>query len=368
MDRIRKLLGCKTEMPFVPHNRLTFGDAECEVVAQTVRSGQWAQGPRVQELESVLAGMAGVRHAVCVSSGFSALRLALGALGIESADTVVVPAYCCVALANVALAWGANPVPADIEPVGWNADPQAFRKAIVEARPRAVIAVNTFGMPCAVDDLSPSGVPVIEDCAHAFGLKVGEKWLGSRTNAGVLSFYATKLIGGGEGGAVLTDSREIADYVASTRDYGDQLAVAYRMNDKMNDLEASLVLTQLKRLPEFIAAREAIAQRYLRELSGRAADRVFRLPVNRNPRVWYRFVVEMLATPGKTVVAELQRAGVQAAIPVEDWRPAGSPQTPVADRAYRNLVSLPLYPSLTREEQDFVLSVFLNLCEELPHA
>jgi len=78
-------------MPFIPHNRLTFGNAECEAVAQTVRSGQWAQGPRVQELESVLAGMAGVRYAVCVSSGFSALRLALGALGVESSDTIVVP-------------------------------------------------------------------------------------------------------------------------------------------------------------------------------------------------------------------------------------------------------------------------------------
>jgi len=316
----------------------------------------------------VLARMAGVEHAVCVASGFSALRLSLGALGIQSSDTVVIPAYCCVALANAALPWGATPVPADIELGSWNADPQAFRKAIVEVRPPAVIAVNTFGLPCEINSLLSSGVPVIEDCAHAFGLKVGEKWLGSRSQIGVLSFYATKLIGGGEGGAVLTNSGEIADFVKSSRDYGDQPAVAYRMNDKMNDLEASLVLTQLKRLPEFISAREAIAERYLKRLSVKWLDRIFHLPTNRKPRVWYRFVVEMLATPAETVVAQLQREGVQAAIPVHDWRSPGRPKTPVADRAYRNLVSLPLYPSLTGDEQDFVIDAFLSLCEELDRA
>jgi len=90
----------------VPHNRLTFGEAECESVLRTVRSGRWAQGPRVQELESALARQAGVEHAVCVASGFSALRLALGALGVGPDHRVLVPAYSCVALANAVLAWG----------------------------------------------------------------------------------------------------------------------------------------------------------------------------------------------------------------------------------------------------------------------
>src|ERR1039458_7346111 len=99
----------------VPHNRLTFGEAECDAVMRTVRSGQWAQGPRVQELEAALARMSGVRHAVCVASGLAALRLALGALGIRSGDSVLVPAYSCVALANSVLAWGAAPVPVDVD-------------------------------------------------------------------------------------------------------------------------------------------------------------------------------------------------------------------------------------------------------------
>jgi perosamine synthetase len=348
----------------IPHNRLTFGSAECEAVAETVRSGHWAQGLRVQELEVELSRMSGVEHAVCVASGFSALRLSLGALGVRSSDSVVIPAYCCVALANATLAWGATPVAVDIEDIGWNLCQRACYAAIASRRPRAVIAVNTFGMPAEVGGIINAGAPVIEDCAHAFGIAADGKWLGSRTQVGVLSFYATKLIGGGEGGAVLTNSSAIADYVRSNRDYSDQPAAAHRMNDKMNDLEASLVLTQLKRLPELIAAREKIARRYIDMLSGPSLGRVYRLPTDSKERVWYRFVVEMLTTSAETVVSGLERCGIGAAIPVYDWRAAGSPAAPVADRAYRRLVSLPLYPALTAEEQDCVVEMFLKVCED----
>jgi perosamine synthetase len=350
-------------MPEIPHNRLTFGDLECDAVLRAVRSGYWAQGPRVQELETVLARMTGVEHAVCVASGFSALRLSLGALGIRSSDSVVIPAYCCVALANAVLAWGSPPVAVDIEPVGWNLCQKAACAAIASCRPRAVIAVNTFGMPAAVGKMADTGAPVIEDCAHAFGIAVGGKWLGSRSEVGVLSFYATKLIGGGEGGCVLTNSSKIANYVRSARDYADQPASPYRMNDKMNDLEASLVLTQLTRLPEFIAARETIARRYIDMLSGPCLGRVYQLPTDSKERVWYRFVVEMLITSAETLVSDLERFGIRAAIPVYDWRTPDSAAAPVADRAYRRLVSLPLYPALTPHEQDAVVEAFLRRCE-----
>jgi len=333
-------------------------------VLRSVRSGQWAQGPEVNELELALARVGGVQHAVCVASGLSALRLALGALHVEPGDEVVVPAYSCVALANAALSWGANPVPVDVDPATWNIEPKQCSHVLVSSRERATIAVNTFGIPAPVNEISSSNVPVIEDCAHAFGLNVDGRPLGSRGQIGVLSFYATKLIGGGEGGAVLTNSDEIAGFVRSARDYGDQPADAHRMNDKMNDLEAALIHAQLKRLPEMIEAREAIAHRYLELLSGSMSDRVFRLQAATGPRVWYRFAVEMLSTSAQTVIAGLQSFGVHAASPVQDWRPANAPAAPAADRAYKRLISLPLYPTLTRQEQDSVVKAFLKVCED----
>lgn len=356
------------DMREIPHNRLTFGEAECEAVVRAVHSGQWAQGPRVEELETVLARMGGVRHAVCVASGFSALRLALGALGVRSGDTVLVPAYSCVALANAALTWGATPVAVDVDGRDWNLSAAQSVQRVESSRPRAIIAVNTFGSPAPVEEIAASGVPVIEDCAHAFGVSVGGKPLGSRTKAAVLSFYATKLIGGGEGGVVLTDSSEVAEFVRSARDYGDQPSDPHRMNDKMNELEASLVLAQLQRLPEMIAAREILATRYMERLADSKFGSVFRLPASSGERVWYRFAVEMMKIPAETVVADLKRAGVHAALPVNDWRSANHPATPVADRAYRQVVSLPLYPTLTQDEQDVVVRAFLSLCEEYARA
>jgi dTDP-4-amino-4,6-dideoxygalactose transaminase len=352
----------------VPHNRLTFGDAECNAILRTVRSGQWAQGPRVRELETVLASLSGAKHAVCVASGLSALRLALGALGLRSGEKVLLPAYSCVALANAVLSWGATPVPVDVDASGWNIDAEQCRSQLVSSQTRAVLAVNTFGLPAPVEDISSGDVTVIEDCAHAFGLKVGTRALGARAQVGILSFYATKLIGGGEGGAVLTNSREISDFVRSARDYGDQPADAHRMNDKMNDLEASLVLAQLERLPAMIAAREVIALRYIDLLSASRFGGVFRLPPHTKQRVWYRFAVEMLTASAETVVTGLRNSDIHAACPLTDWRPTDGPTCPMADRAYRNLVSLPLYPALSPREQGAVVKAFIEVCEQYVHA
>jgi perosamine synthetase len=345
----------------IPHNRLTFGDAECDAVLHAVRSGQWTQGPRVEELENRLAHMAGVRYAVCVGSGLAALRLSLGGLEMQPGDRVFIPSYSCVALANASLSWGANPVPVDIETGKWTIDPVAVRRELIKGRVRAGIAVNTFGFPAVMESLE--GVTWIEDCAHAFGIEADGKALGARANIGVLSFYATKLIGGGEGGAVLTNSPRVAEFVRSARDYGDQPADAHRMNDKMTDLEASLVLAQLDRLPDMISARKRLAERYVERLGGVARAGVCRLPSVGAHRIWYRFAVEMLNVAAEKVINDLLPLGIHAAIPVTDWRPVGRQGDPVANRAYRSLVSLPMYPTLSEDEQDSVIAAFSKVCE-----
>jgi dTDP-4-amino-4,6-dideoxygalactose transaminase len=353
----------------VPHNRLTFDEAEVKEVADVVRSGQWAQGPRVTELERELARMAGVQYAVCVASGLSALRLALGALQISSGDSVLVPAYSCVALANACLSWAATPLPVEIEGTSWNISVSACALATAESSPKAIIAVNTFGVPADLSFCEITDVPVIEDCAHAFGLELDGCRLGGRSDIGILSFYATKLLGGGEGGAVLTNSSSVHDFVRASRDYSDQPPHGQRLNDKMTDLEAALVLAQLDRLPSMMARREALAQRYLDLLGDFAADhQSFRLPLANGTRVWYRFVVEMARRSAHSVVDALKKEGVDAALPVSDWRSSGNSDCPVADRAYRSLVSLPLYPSLTEEEQDHVVRSFLKVCLEVDGA
>jgi len=352
-------------MKTVPHNRLTYGDLEMEAIAEVVRSGYWACGPRVGQLEKSLACRAGTSRAVCVASGSAALRLALRGLGVKPGDRVLIPAYCCVALANAVLACGANPVPVDISPDDWNLDVQVLPTAVARHRPRAIVVVNTFGVPANLDRLRSYGLPIVEDCAHAFGLRVGSEWLGGRADAAVLSFYATKLIAGGEGGAVLTNSAALADFIEDWRDYTDRQPGPDRFNDKMTDLEAAAALCQLNRLNDMLVARLSRATRYAQLLApGGARVARYRLPRMTGPRVWYRYAVEMLDRPADAVIEQMQRRGVQAARPVEDWRLAGEPPCPIADRAYERIVSLPLYPTLSDDEQTQVAQAFLETCRE----
>jgi perosamine synthetase len=315
-----------------------------------VASAQWAGGPRVGALERRLSRRAGVAHAVGVASGLAALRLALKGLGVRRGDEVIVPAYACVALANAVLALGATPVAADVTPGDWNLDPRAAA-AVRTGRTRAVIAVNTFGAPADVAGCRALGVPVIEDCAHGFGLAMADGVLGGRSDVAVTSFHATKLLGAGEGGAILTDGAELAAFVRDWRDYGDEPADGTRLNDKLSDIHAAIALVQLERLDAMIAARAERARWYHARLAetGRRTG-AWTAPAKAE-RVWYRYAIELGDRPAGGLVEALRRRGIGTACPVTDWRAAGGPSCPTADRAYARLLSLPLYPTLGEDEQ-----------------
>lgn len=342
----------------VPHNRLTFGEEEVQAVSTVIRSGYWAGGPVLKTLEDALCKCAGVSHAVGVSSGLSGLRLALQSMDVSEGDEVIVPAYSCVALANAPLALGATPVPADVRTDDWNLDPESVRSCVTK-NTKAIIVVNMFGAPGPIEELRDLGIPIIEDCAHAFGADAVGSPLGSRGDAAVLSFYATKLIGAGMGGAVLTNDDAIASTVRSYRGYNDEPMNQLRHNDTMTDSEAALTLCQLDRLQQMIEARKNIATRYdqafksLAEESGK-----FSLPSITADRIWYRYCVEMNSAKGEEVITALRQHGIHAERPVEDWREGDAQKLENASHAYEKLVSLPCYPTLTEEEQTLVCEAF----------
>ena len=356
----------KRRLVQIPHNRLTFGDEEVDSVAAVIRSGQWASGSQVVLLENKLAEMFDVGHAVCVGSGLGALRLAIKALGGSQDVVVGVPAYSCVALANAVLSCGARLVTFDVRANSWNLD--QVQACCVEpvVNSNILIAVNTFGLPADIDKLVASGKSVIEDCSHGFKIDSKGRPLMGCARVAVFSFYATKLIGAGEGGAVLTNDAAVASFVRSWRDYSDKEPDGSRLNDKMNDIEASLALCQLRRLSKTLVRRQQLADRYYeylgtsRVLQGRVV-----LPELNYGRVWYRYAVELASVGAAEVVELLARRGVRAEQPVTDWRPKFSPGCPNADRAYRNLISLPLYPRLTEAEQDAVIDAFISVIAEV---
>lgn len=340
----------------IPHNRLSVGSDEVMAVAETVSNGQWACGPKVEFLEKTLAEIAEVKYAICVSSGLSALRLVLLGIGVGSTDKVLVPAYSCVALANATLACGAMPIPVEVNADGWNINPKELVHAMEQNEDsKVVVAVNTFGLPADLSNSLYSGLTVIEDCAHGFGLRINQRCLGGRSHAAILSFYATKLIGAGEGGAVLTNNDELADFVRTWRDYGDQPANANRLNEKMTDIEATLALCQLRKLPDFIKSRQALAERYHEKLSSIFySSNAIGMPDIKQDRVWYRYPIEIHKAKADYWVHALKQHGVCAALPITDWRDGGS-FCPIASKAYRSVLSLPIYPTLSLSEQDRVI-------------
>jgi len=298
---------------------------------------------------------------VAPASGLGAIRLALLGMQIRTGDKVLVPAYSCVALANAVLACGAVPVPVDARETDWNLDPRDAETAFREENPRALIAVNTFGAIAELDAFGEWGIPIIEDCAHAFGTEVTGRPLGGRSTAAALSFHATKLLGAGEGGMLLTDDENLAGHVRSWRDYSDQPPDGTRLNERMTDLEAALALCQVESLNEMLVARSTVAGRYHGSLDvAGLVDNRYRLPSRGENRVWYRYAVELIDIPAAEMVRHLERYGVSAAEPVSAWRPPTARRCPIADRACRSVISLPLYPTISSTEQERVIHAFLS--------
>ncbi len=337
----------------IAHSRPTLSEEDAERVARVVRSGQLAQGEEVAAFEAELAHRLGVPAAAAVSSGSAALELALRALDVSPGDEVVVPTYACDALHHAVTRCGARPVLADADPetLGLSAEDAARR---LTPRTRAVVVVHPFGLAVDLDEFLALGVPVIEDCAQAVGAVVAGRPAGSRGALAVCSFYATKLLTTGEGGAVAGGADRVAR-VHDAREYDERADLAPRFNYKLTEMQAALGRSQLARLDVFVARRRAVAARYrtaLADVSG------CRPPADAGTRhVYHRFVVRV-ERPLDTVIERLARRGVTARRPV--FRPIhralGLGGYPEAERLWATCLSLPCYPLLTDPEADVVVA------------
>ncbi|MEM7565250.1 MAG: DegT/DnrJ/EryC1/StrS family aminotransferase [Pseudomonadota bacterium] len=334
----------------IPHNKLTLLESQVESVTSVLRSGQWAAGEKVRLMESSLCEVFKYRHAVGVGSGVAALRLALLSLNVTENDEVIVPAYSCVALANAVMSLGAKPVPVDVSRDDWNLDVDSVKQALGR-RTRAVIVVNTFGCPARVREIQAMGVPVIEDISHGFALDDHHSPEPGVADLSVVSFYATKLIGGGEGGAVMTNSNAQAEFVRDWHDYTDKPADGRRLNDKMTDIEATLVCCQLNSLQDLICKRTGLANRYTRMLSGQSG---LSIPIANKNRVWYRYVVQMPENKMDDVTDLMQKSGVSVCKPIDSWIVELDNRFQNTLTAFNELLSLPLYPRLEDTQLSYI--------------
>ncbi len=237
----------------IPHSRPWLRSEDAAAAASVVESGQIGQGPRVAELEAATAVAGGVvpaggdagGHAVAVSSGTAALYVALRALGVGSDDEVLIPAFACASLNQAVRYTGAKPRYIDCDPASLNPDLEDARRKL-SARTAACIVPHMFGLPADIKGFMALGVPVIEDCAHALGVSCGSRRVGSLGTLAVCSFYATKLVAGGEGGMVLSSDRRLMNQARALRDCEQPDAREDAFNFKMSDLHAAVAHVQLE--------------------------------------------------------------------------------------------------------------------------
>lgn len=335
----------------IPHSRPTVSEADAARVAAVVGSGALVQGREVAAFERELARRLGTEAAAAVSSGSAALELSLRALGVGPGDEVLIPTYVCDALWHAVQRCGATAVLADADPTTLSIAADDAKRRLT-ARTRCVIVPHAFGLAVDLAPFAPLGVEVLEDCAQGLGAVVGRRPAGALGRLAICSFYATKMLTTGEGGAVV-GAAGLVEHARDARDYDERSALAPRFNYKLTDFQAALGRSQLERFEAFVARRRAIAARYRARLA--------RLPCALPPdvgerHVYHRFVIA-LERPVGPLIERLDARGIAARRPV--FRPLhralGLTGYPEAERLWETRLSLPCYPSLTDAEVETVV-------------
>jgi len=253
-----------------------YGKEEVSALLEVLRSRHWGRitGKKVEEFEKSFAKAHNAKYALACANGTAALEIALRALGIGPGDEVIVPAYTFIATATAVLQVGAIPVFVDIEDATYNIDARCVEAAIT-SRTKAVIPVHFAGLSADMDALRKIarkyGLKLVEDCAQAHGAKWRRRRAGAIGDCGTFSFQETKNISAGEGGAIITDSKQLADLCFSYHHIGRKRGRPFyehhylAWNYRMTEFQAAILLAQLRRLNTQTARRERMAK-YLSEL------------------------------------------------------------------------------------------------------
>ena len=371
----------------IPVMRPSFGEEEALAVAEVVRSGWVAQGPRVARFEREFARYVGAGEGVAVSSCTTALHLALVVLGIAAGDEVVVPSFSFIATANAVRYVGATPVFADVELATGNLTVETV-EAVRTPRTRAVIAVHQGGVPFDTVALRKAcqdwGVELVEDAACAAGSTVDGAPVGTGARIAAWSFHPRKVLTTGEGGAVTVDDPELAARLRRLREHGMNVSAADRhastqpvleaylevgFNYRMTDLQAALGLVQLARMDSMVARRREIAARYHALLDGVEGLTPVRDPAygTTNYQSFWVLLDERYGRERNDVLACLAQEGISArrGIMASHLEPAyaGTPHgpLPVTERLTRDSLILPVFHELTGSEQEHVVETLRRL-------
>ncbi|THE64430.1 DegT/DnrJ/EryC1/StrS family aminotransferase [Salinadaptatus halalkaliphilus] len=344
------------------------GEAEIERVSDVIQSGTIADGPEVRDFEHEFAAYCDAAHGVATSNGTTALHAALSGLGIGSGDRVLTTPFSFIATANAIRHVGAEPVFADVDPTTYNLDPDSARAVAADAEIDAIVVVHLYGLPTEMDafvDLADElEVALVEDAAQAHGATYDGRPVGTFGDAACFSFYPTKNMTTGEGGIVVTDRADVAERVRQFINHGrtgtyEHATVGH--NFRMTSLAAAIGRVQLERLPGFVERRRENATR----LSAGLSDTDLVLPVEPPPakHAFHQYTVRVRSHDRTRLADHLADHDIESGVyyptcihgqPAYDEIDADAP---LAEQAARDVLSLPVHPSVTDAGIDRISTV-----------
>jgi perosamine synthetase len=374
----------------IPYGRQSIDDEDIRAVVEVLRSDWLTTGPKVAEFEESVARYVSARFAVAVSSGTAALHSAMYALGIGPGHEVIVPAMTFAASANCVVYQGGTPIFVDVASDTLLIDPKEVERKITP-RTKAIIAVDYAGQPCDYDALKEIAashhLKLVADACHSLGATYQGRSVGSLADLSIFSFHPVKHITTGEGGMVTTDQEEYANRLRIFRNHGitsdhrqreAQGSWSYQMVDlgynyRITDFQCALGMSQLQKLPRWLERRQEIARQYDEAFAGIKGIKPLAVKSGIG-HAYHLYVVRVSQDETAIERGELFRSlrargiGVNVHyIPVhlhpfyQKRFGTGCGLCPVAESAYEQILSLPMYPAMTDEEIAIVINALRSL-------
>jgi dTDP-4-amino-4,6-dideoxygalactose transaminase len=364
-------------IPFIDlaAQRARFGSAMDEAVLRVVNHGAYILGPEVADLEAELSGFCGAKHVISCANGTDALAMVLMAKGVRPGDAIFCPSFTFAATGEVVAWLGATPVFVDVREEDFNIDSASLAIAIdmakkLNLRPTAVIPVDLFGQPADYDSIAPicarEGLWMLSDAAQSFGATYRGRKIGTIGEATATSFFPAKPLGCyGDGGAIFTDSEELAEVLRSIRMHGqgtdkyDNERIG--MNGRMDTIQAAVLIEKLKIFRDEIEVRERVARRYndlLRDVA------IVPEVAGGSTSVWAQYTLRIPGFDRASLRQALKSRGIPTAIyypkPLHRQTaykhyPAAGNGLPASDRLAAEVISLPMHPYLSEELQDHIV-------------
>lgn len=378
-------------MDFIPFHKPYITDDEINGVIDTVKSGWWTTGPKVQKFEKEFNDYIGSKRSVAVSSWTAAAHLVLEAIGLNPGDEVIVPSITFTATAEIVCYFNAKPIIVDVDPNTLNILPEAVERAITP-KTKAIIPVHYGGLPCDMDEILALAkklkIKIIEDAAHALPAVYKSKKIGTIGDVTCFSFYVTKPLATGEGGMICTADDGIAERCSIMRLHGinhnswdryteegswfyEVVSPGFKYN--FTDIQASLGLAQLKKINMLRELRKKISQKYDEAFN---KNELIKIPVKQSDREssYHLYSIQLntnaLKISRSEFIEELKNKGIGSSVhfiplyrhPYYNKTYNLNPEDfPNSEYVFPKLVSLPIWPGMSEAQIDRIIEEVLSI-------